>query len=521
MNVCQMSDRTVGHCRSLPGDCNPGRRGRMSVSLLHSRIAAMLEVVLSFFVLAAALVSAVLTVCHAMVYKRDPRSATAWVVAAFTIPIVGPLLYYFFGINRIQRQAQGWALPHTEPTLPETEAGEPHVADRSAEVCLAGPMHELATLGDRLNDRPLLAGNRITPLVNGETVFPAMLRAIASAERSVTLCTYIFDADVVGRSFVEALAAAAKRGAEVRVLVDGMGERYSAPTVSTLLKRAGVRHARFLPVRVPWPGSYVNLRNHRKILVADGRVAFVGGINISERHLADRVENARRVTDMHFQVEGPLVAHLQDAFVDDWAFVTGERLSGEAFYPPLAEVGDAVARLVLDGPDLRIDRLKWLILGALSCAREHVYIMTPYFIPDRGLVTAMGTAALRGVDVRLALPGTVDRPFVRWAARGFLWELLERGVRVFDRPPPFAHTKLMLVDGRWALIGSANLDPRSLRLNFESNVEVYGEAFAGELVSFFERAVASAEEVTLAQIDARPLPIRLRDGFAKLFGPFL
>lgn len=481
----------------------------------------MLGTLLVAVLFVLALAAAVATAAHAMMFKRDPRSAIAWVIVSFTLPFVGAIIYLVFGVNRIHRQARKleWPKPALEGA-DQTHGRGPVDAVSLADVGL-GELTGLFAYSNRVTQGPLLHGNKFETLHNGDAAYPAMWEAIQSAEKSVTLCSYIFDSDEVGRQFVDALAAANRRGVTVRVLIDAVGERASDPRISTLLHRAGVRSARFLPARPPWIGSHINLRNHRKILVVDGRVGFTGGMNISARHLTSRTENPHRVTDIHFRVTGPIVADLQEAVLTDWAFVTGEELGSDRFFPPLEETGAALARAVADGPDDEFDRLKWLILGALACSRRRVSIMTPYLIPDRAMMAALGTAALRGVEVRCVLPAVVDQPFVQWATMAFLWELLERGIQIFHRPPPFAHTKLVLVDGAWALIGSANIDPRSLRLNFEFNVEIYDRDHAGELERFFDETVSGSREVTLEQVDRRSVPIRLRDGFAKLFSPYL
>lgn len=467
------------------------------------------------------LAAGLLTAGHAVVYKRDPRAALAWLIAGLTLPILGPALYLLFGINRIHRRAKGWKRARARAAGSPEHEFPARAQLRDLRALGAGHLKELFELGSRLTQRPAVLGNRVEPLHDGEQAYPAMLAAIRSAERSVTVCSYIFDADETGRQFVDALADAHRRGVQVRALLDGMGERYSRTPISRWLAAAGVPWARFLPVRSAWPGSHINLRNHRKLLVVDGKVAFAGGMNISNRHLVARSENPRRVADLHFRVAGPVVTQVQEAVAADWFFVTDETLSGACYFPDPAPDGPALARCVTDGPDEDLDKLQWMVLGALGCAHRGVSIMTPYLIPNRAMVAALGTAALRGVSVAIILPERSNLPFIQWATTAYLWELLERGVRVFYQPPPFAHTKLLLVDGVWLLLGSGNLDPRSLRLNFESAIEVYDPALVGRLTRFFDETASRSHEVTLAEVDGRPLAIRLRDGVAKLFSPYL
>lgn len=455
---------------------------------------------------------------HALLFKRDPRSALGWIVVCLTIPFAGPLFYWAMGVNRIHRKARQWLESGRRVAGWDRFASTPEIPKALALPDNVEHLSELVTLADRVVIAPLVEGNRLTPLVNGDAAYPAMLEAIAGAERSIHLSTYIFDADHIGRAFVDALTKAASRGVDVRLIVDSLGEKYSRPLARTLFKGTRVKLGRFLPLRY---GGYVNLRTHRKILVIDGTVAFTGGMNIGGRHMVETPSCSEPVADMHFRVEGPVVAYLQRVFLEDWYFVSKELVSDPAYFPRLEAKGDALVRSVSDGPDKEFRKLHWLIMGALSCARTSVKIMTPYFIPDRPLIAALATTAMRGVEVTLLLPERNNLPFVHWASRAYLWEILQHGVRVYYQPPPFVHTKLFLVDDAWSLIGSANLDPRSLRLNFELNLEVYDHGFTAELNGYFKRAIANSREETLEEVDSRQLAEKLRDCIAKLFSPYL
>jgi cardiolipin synthase A/B len=468
------------------------------------------------FIIAGVIVLSVISACHALLFKRDPRAALGWIVACLTLPVAGPFLYWCAGINRINLRAKRWHDSGRRLAGWDDFPGR----EEGAAISLPGADHlaELRKLADRVVSFPLVDGNRLTPLANGENAYPAMVAAIEEAGHSITLSTYIFDGDGVGRLFTAALKKAAERGVEVRVIVDALGEKYSRPTARRLLKGSGVKVGRFLPLRRGW---YLNLRNHRKILVVDGFKGFTGGMNIGERHLLEGSRKTNPVADLHFMVEGPVVADLQRVFLEDWHFSTGELVSDQRLFPEISPVGSSLARVIGDGPDKDLRKLHWIIMGALSCARERVCIMTPYFIPDRAMVSALATASLRGVQVTLTLPSLNNLPYVHWATRAYLWELLQHGIRVWYQPPPFVHTKLFLVDGIWSLIGSANLDPRSLRLNFELNMEVYDQEFTRRLEGEFLDTLSRSREVTLAEVDGRELPVRIRDGVAKLFSPYM
>jgi cardiolipin synthase len=465
------------------------------------------------------LATAMATAAHAVMYKRDPRAALAWVLASFAMPFLGPLLYWLMGVNRIRRRRIG-ELPGLGPPPGPAQKEAAEVEARLSEIG-APQFTDLVHLAARITGQPLLAGNLVEPLRNGEEAYPAMLAAIEGARRSVNLTTYIFDGDATGREFVRALSAAAERDVEVRVLVDSFGERYSKVRARHSFRETKVRSARFRPPIPLWRGAFLNLRSHRKILVVDGVVGFTGGMNLSERHMASRVGNPHRVEDLHFRIRGPVVAELQRVFIDDWWFVTGEKLQGDRFDPPLEHAGTALCRSVSDGPNQDQERVQYILLGAIACARRRIQVQTPYFIPDRVTLAALVTAALRGVEVDILLPAKSNLPFFQWAMTAYLWELLRFGVRVFLVPPPFVHTKALVVDGIWVLIGSANLDPRSLHLNFEFNVEVYDPALGARLGAELDAVAVRSRAVTLEQVDSRNLAVRLRDGVAKLFSPFL
>ncbi len=450
---------------------------------------------------------------HALLFKRDPRAALGWVAFCLIFPPAGPLIYLVFGINRIRQRARKlesespFRIDHARSTDAKTTPSE-----------IPAPLDEIARMSDALARRPLVRGNEITPLHNGEAAFPAMRTAIETAERYVYLSSYIFETNAEGIGFIQALSAAKKRGIDVRVIVDGFGEFYSLPRAGTLLAERGIGVARFLPPKFFPPTLRVNLRNHRKLMVADGKTAFAGGMNIGDRHLGNRVDNPDRVVDMHFRLKGPIVGQIEEVFLEDWRFCTGEAL--EPGPPPAPGDGKTICRAIVDGPNERIDRLAMLMVCAISSARKEVCIMTPYFIPPAEMSAALQAAALRGVAVHVVLPAQNNLPPVAWAMMNGLKELLQHGVNVYFQPPPFVHTKLFVVDGHYAQIGSANIDPRSLRLNFELTVELYGSEAAQSLLDHFHRQRERSEPHTLEKLEARSLPTRIRDAAFWLFSPY-
>jgi cardiolipin synthase len=461
------------------------------------------------------LLAVVLASCHALLNKRDSRAATLWIGIIWFLPVLGPALYLVFGVNRIRRRAIKLGVHQTISRAVPDDLGEPQ-HDGAEHLKL------LARVVGRVVERPLTPGNNISPLVNGDETFPAMLAAIESAKKSISFASYIFDNDPTGKQFVEALHRAVGRGVEVRVLVDAAGTRYSWPPITHKLRHAKIPFGKFLPSSLlqPWRVATINLRNHRKVLVIDGQTAFTGGMNIRHGNvLASKPKSP--VKDLHFRVEGPVVTRLQEAFVNDWAFTTGEILDGDLWFPEIKESGHVIARVIADGPDADYDKLRWTLLAALAEAQTSIQIITPYFLPDTALVTALNLAALRGVRVDIILPAKNNLPFVHWASRALWWQVLERGCHIWLAPPPFDHSKLMIVDGHWVFLGSANWDARSLRLNFELNVECYGRDFADKMELVLQKKMLGAHEVTLAEVDARSVPCKLRDALARLFSPFL
>jgi cardiolipin synthase len=480
---------------------------------------------------------------HALLHKRDPPAGLGWVAVCLLFPVAGPVLYFFFGINRIQRRARklqqearernGGAVGDGTDRGPSPSPHRLATAALSAEQILdrvPPELHDLARVSSAVSQWQLVGGNSVELLHNGEQVYPRMLEAIANARRNVYLTTYIFETDATGLEIIDALEEAHRRGVDVRVIVDAIGEIYSLPWASRVLRQRGIPVHRFIQPRWFPPTVHLNLRNHRKILVVDGTVGFTGGMNLGGRHLVDK-PSGRRVVDLHCRLTGPIVGQLQEVFLDDWFFVGGgsQRAASGLEEEPAAGrspagqsgVDGCLCRVITDGPDEDLDKLLAVILGAISGARRRVWIMTPYFLPPRALTGMLQSVALRGVDVRILLPSKSDVPIVDWATRNHLWELLERGVRCFLRAPPFAHSKLLVVDDAYVQIGSSNLDPRSLRLNFELAVEIFSREFARRAVAHCEEVAGSCEELTRDDLDDRPLWVRLRDAVAWLFSPYL
>ncbi len=462
--------------------------------------------------------AAVWTVGHIILSQRDVSSAVGWTGLVLLTPGLGVVLYWIFGVNRIRRKAHR--------LRSETVFNHDHIA-LSTTSCAISILNKnfpdligMGRLGDALTHSDLQVGNQIQPLVNGDTAYPVMLAAIATAQHSIALSTYIFDYDFIGQQFVTALERAQQRGVQVRVLIDGVGQRYSRPYTPNQLRQRLLPVGVFLESPFPIRNPYLNLRNHRKILVIDGRIGFTGGLNIRANCVL-AAQPMRPVSDLHFKITGPVVRGLLTAFAVDWHFTTGERLTGKLWYPLLIPNGNSIARCIADGPDEQCDLIRRMILGALAHAKHRVRIITPYFLPDQSIISSLNVTALRGVDIQILLPAQNNLRFVHWAAQAQAEQLLIGGCRIFLSAPPFDHTKLMLMDTTWCFFGSANWDARSLRLNFELNVECYDVVLSSTLNQLFDTKLATARELRMEELRARSLPVKLRDGAARLFSPYL
>ena len=448
---------------------------------------------------------------HALLNVRDSSSALGWIAVCLLVPVLGPVLYVLFGINRIHTRARRLGL--TEKHLPAVGRSPP------LPESVPGTLRQQARLTGSLQQWPLTEDNAVTELHDGDQAYPAMLEAIGAARERVCLSSYIFNADDAGRRFVDALAAAAERGADVRVLVDGVGEYYGWPRVSRLLRKHGIRAERFGPPSLIPPSLQLNLRNHRKILTVDGRFGFTGGMNIAAGNVSSGDPGSHAIRDIHFRFEGPVTRQLDHAFFEDWEHATGE--PPPELLDPVKGPGGALCRAVTDGPGRDLFKLAAIFIGAVSLARRRITIVTPYFLPPRPLTGALVAAALRGVDVTVILPERNNQPVAHWANRNMLWELLRWGVKCYYQPGPFPHTKLFLVDHHYAVVGSANMDPRSLRLNFELGVEIIEPELTRQLSDHCDGLRARSREVTLDEINARSLPVQIRDSIAWLFTPYL
>lgn len=464
----------------------------------------------------------ILAACHILLKKRDPRGSLGWIAVCFGFPGIGVLAYLLFGINRVKTRGQDWASTGMwDLTLSAADKEEALEKASHHDLENIPAFHQIKNVADTVTKKNLVGGCHVSPLYNGEEAYPAMVEAISNAKKSVYIVSYIFESDDSGLKFVKALEAAKKRGVDVRVVIDGLGDYFSFPRISKVLKKHKVPVANFLPLSF-WSGSlYLNLRNHRKIMIVDGKVGFTGGMNIRGRHnVATHKDKKVLIRDVHFRITGPVVGQLQDAFLVDWLFATGQAPENAITYDS-TPTGTALCRGISDAPDKDFEKIRLAMMGALTAAQSHIRIMTPYFIPDASMLGALNAAALRGVKVEIILPEKNNINYMQWASQAFFWELLIHGVKIYYQPPPFCHSKLFMVDDFYTLIGSANWDPRSLRLDFEFNLEVFDKNFNKEMSEHFDETKRISKEILYDASEQRSLFAKLRDSFCKLFAPYL
>ncbi|MBX2826354.1 MAG: PLDc N-terminal domain-containing protein [Gammaproteobacteria bacterium] len=464
---------------------------------------------------AAYIVVTLLTAMHAVLYQEREGSAIAWLGIIVLSPGFGLVLYWLFGINRIKRRIRRELAPHAPAAIRTPQV------DRQGDA--PGLLnHPLLITSLAIHTDHYLSGNTIEPLLNGNQTYPAMLDAIADARESIFLSSYIFDYDRIGRRFIKALSKAHRRGVTVRVLIDGIGIGYSFSWTKTdrALRAVGISTARFLPTLSRRGTRFINLRNHRKILSIDGSNAFVGGINIRDNNMVETSTDAgSRVRDLHFRVTGPVIEQLNTVFIDDWLFARGEVLPPPDLRP--ATPGQTLCRVLPDGPDENYLKLQTTLTAAINAAVSSINIVTPYFLPGSIVIHSLKLAVIRGVRVSVIVPERSNIRLIDWAFRAELDGLLDAGICVYFSPPPFDHSKLLLIDDYWSLIGSSNWDTRSLKLNFEVNLECFDTDLNTRLQTVLNEKQIQARDAASTRQQHRSLPARLRNRLCRLFSAYL
>ncbi len=476
------------------------------------------------------LVLGTLLTLDVLLTKHKPVSAVLWLAMVWAWPYLGALLYVSIGMDRVRRGAAARRAAKAlvaqraalNPALERLAVDASNWA-RSAETPIPA-QHIFRITDPAVLPNRVFRGNKVKLLVDGDEFYPSLFESVRAANSSVHLQTFIYGRDRISTELRDLLATKAQQGVECRLLYDRFGSTLAHLTrFFNSARDSGVRVCSITQAN-PLKGRFqINLRNHRKIAVIDGRIGFAGGINIHDGNTS-RYSGQPPIRDYHSRVEGPAVSDLQFQFIEDWHFASGEgpeELLTSKYFPELDAVGDAYIQVVPGGPELKGHGLADAFFGAIVAAETSIAIATPYFIPDEPITQALRYAALRGVDVRLIVPLRSNHWYTGFAARSLYAPLLKAGVRIFERRPPFMHAKALVVDRVYAMVGSANLDYRSLHLNFETNLEVADNEFLSRVSEQLGKEIAQSEEVLLPAYEARPLTRRLAENFCYLFQPML
>jgi cardiolipin synthase len=449
--------------------------------------------------------------------KRQPSASVAWIMAILFIPILGAVLFVIFGIDRVSRRTYVRSLlkddiAGRQPTVPlETFLPEnPNMAR----------LAPLIQMTQRLTGLLPSTGNHLELLRDTNRTLGLIEQSIQNAQVSVHLEYYIWQPDRTGHRLRDLLIARAKDGVRIRFLYDGFGSSGLTRRFLRPMHEAGVHTATFLPGQTFRERWSLNLRNHRKIVVVDGKEAFTGGMNIGDEYIG-RHSTYRFWRDAHLKISGPEVWNLQSIFAEDWLYATGEELWDELAFPKYITTGDSTAVTLSDGPDKDTDVFQAVILGALNQAVSHVCITTSYFAPPSAVVAAMENAALRGVRVRIIVAYRWTHRATLLAGRSCYDTLLRAGVEIFEYQRGMLHSKTMTVDGCLSIAGSANMDCRSLYLNFETGLLICSESIAKELEEHFEEDLRDSRQIVLSEWDQRPLYEIAGENLCRLFTPIL
>jgi cardiolipin synthase len=457
--------------------------------------------------------------------RKEPSSTIAWILALVFLPALGAILFWLFGRDRVRWPAKRKraldAIVRAQVAASRDEGGEAEArCPPPGDEGTSNLERSLFRVGARLTRLRPTTGNLVDVLTDGNATFDALGAAIDGARHHVHAQYYLIRNDATGAWFRDRLAAAAERGVTVRLLLDGFGCLALGRGWRGRLRKAGVRVAEFLPMRSIL-FQPVNLRNHRKIVVVDGELAFTGGFTVGDEYRG-HMRGVGDWRDVHLRVRGAAAAELQRVFFQDWAFATSEPIDPQEYFPRTPPGNaDATVAIVPSGPDTQSEAIHHLFFGAIVGAEREVLVTTPYFVPTESLTVAMELAAMRGVAVKLLLPARSNHTVTFHAGRSFYGQLLEAGVEVREYLPGIVHAKTLVVDGQVALVGSANMDLRSFRLNFEIHTLVHDRGTATRLRELFESLVRESRRVELAEWQKRPWALRIKEGGARLVSPLL
>lgn len=452
---------------------------------------------------------------HVLLAKKRPGATLAWIWFILLAPFLGVAAYFTFGTDRLQRRKlrRAAARKNSRPPRPSAAAGE-LLAERS------NSRRQLLRSLSAINDFPTTLVTSARLLVDATNFYPALAAAIGEARHHIHIEFYVWNEDDTGRRFRDLLIEACRRGVEVRLLCDQMGCMKTSTAFFDPLVAAGGRFAWFYSGPYHRHLRFVNLRNHRKLQIIDGRCAFVGGMNIGDEHLAGE-NGGVSWRDAQIQLSGEIVGQLQDCFATDWCFATGEEVLEPAYFPPGDDGESCLAQVIAGGPDLPLEPIAKSLVALGTAAEKRLWLATGYFCPDTLLLNALQICAARGVDVRLLVSEKNDHPYLVQVGRSYYEDLMRFGVRVYEYSAGINHTKAVLFDDDWLMVGSANSDNRSMRLNFELNVLLHSPAAAAQLEEMMEADFAVSREMRLRDFTDLSLPRRLLEAALRPLAPML
>jgi len=470
-----------------------------------------------------------LLVCLRIIYDTSSTTKTlAYLLFAIFLPVFGIAFYFSFGINYRKRKMYSKKIIQDDGLAKKLRddivSNSKHSFEQSDPGVQANKELVMMLLKESMS--PLTSGNEVTLLVNGENKFPQVLQALQAAKDHIHIEYYIYEDDEIGRAIENVLVQKVKEGLTVRFIYDDFGSRSIRKKMIRRLKEAGVKAFTFNQVIFIALANRLNYRNHRKIIVIDGRTAFVGGINVSDKYINNSGDTKRLFwRDTHLRIDGPGAMYLQYLFLCDWNFCAKDNLHpNDSFFPPPAVApakGTKTVQIAASGPDSDMPTILFSLLQAINLATKEILITTPYFIPGESLLDALTVAALGGVSVKLIVPGISDSKLVNFAARSYYNDLLKAGVEIYQYSKGFVHAKTMVTDRKIAIVGTANMDYRSFDLNFEVNAIVYDKKFANELADIFDKDIQDAEKIDAAAWDSRPPYKQLLEKTARLISPLL
>jgi cardiolipin synthase len=469
----------------------------------------------TFFAASVYIALSIVTSIHLLLRKDDIKSSVGWIALVFSSPFIGTILYIFLGINRVKRK--GIRLKKNIGLSKKY----PYEIINNIFDTLPLYFRQFINFGYNAYRQGFVFGNSVEPLQNGIEAYPEMIKYIENAKKEVFISSYIFNYDNVTNKFLDAFKKAIKNGAAVKVLVDGIGTLnfFSRSIEKKLAEIKGLEYGVFLPPHIPVTLPFVNLRNHRKIMIIDGEIAFLGGMNLAKQNvLINDFKNG--ILDLTFMVKGPVIKQISEVFSDDWEFTTGKRIQFMSKSLPNTKTGMIAARIISDGPDNQEDVIELIVHGAINIATKKILIVTPYFLPENNILTALEMAAMRGVNIEIIIPAKSDHRFIDRAIEPNFLRLINRGIKIYRTPAPFDHSKIFVVDNEWIFVGSANWDVRSFRLNFESNMEIFSKKLAKRLTTIAEVKKEKARLVTAAECKNLSLLRRIRNNAYRLLTPY-